>query len=69
MAEVREQSLCPRPTVLHRQVALIWNEAALDPALGEGFAEAAQQDFHLGLSERIAGAVERRTGRHDPRWW
>ena len=34
MAEVREQSLCPRPTVLHRQVALIWNEAALDPALG-----------------------------------
>jgi integrase len=34
MAAVREQSLCPRPTVLHRQVALIWNEAAQDPALG-----------------------------------
>jgi integrase len=34
MVTVREQSLCPRPTVLHRQVALIWNEAARDPALG-----------------------------------
>jgi integrase len=34
IAAVREQSLCPRPTVLHRQVALIWNEAARDPALG-----------------------------------
>jgi integrase len=34
IAAVREQSLCPRPTVLHRQVALIWNEAAQDPALG-----------------------------------
>ena len=34
MATVREQSLCPRPTVLHRQMALIWNEAARDPALG-----------------------------------
>jgi integrase len=34
MATVREQSLCPRPTVLHRQIALIWNEAAQDPALG-----------------------------------
>jgi integrase len=31
---VREQSLHPRPTVLHRQVAQIWNEAARDPALG-----------------------------------
>ena len=28
------QSLCPRPTVLHRKVAQIWNEAARDPALG-----------------------------------
>jgi integrase len=34
IATVREQSLCPRPTVLHRQVAKIWNEAARDPALG-----------------------------------
>jgi integrase len=34
IAAVREQSLHPRPTVLHRQVALIWNEAARDPALG-----------------------------------
>ena len=34
IAAVREGSLCPRPTVLHRQVALIWNEAARDPALG-----------------------------------
>ena len=34
IAAVREQSLCPRPTVLHRQVTLIWNEAARDPALG-----------------------------------
>jgi integrase len=34
IAAVREQSLHPRPTVLHRQVALIWNEAASDPALG-----------------------------------
>jgi integrase len=34
IATVREQSLCPRPTVLHRQVAQIWNEAARDPALG-----------------------------------
>lgn len=34
IAAVRAQSLCPRPTVLHRQVALIWNEAARDPALG-----------------------------------
>jgi integrase len=34
MAAVREGSLCPRPTVLHRRVTLIWNEAARDPALG-----------------------------------
>jgi integrase len=34
IAAVRAQSLCPRPTVLHRQVTLIWNEAARDPALG-----------------------------------
>jgi integrase len=34
IATVREQSLCPRPTVLHRTVAQIWNEAARDPALG-----------------------------------
>jgi hypothetical protein len=34
IAAVREQSLCPRPTVLHRQVALIWNEASRDTALG-----------------------------------
>jgi integrase len=34
IAAVREQSLCPRPTVLHRKVAQIWNEAARDPALG-----------------------------------
>ena len=34
MAAVRTQSLCPRPTVLHRQVTQIWNEAARDPALG-----------------------------------
>ena len=31
---VREQSLCPRPRVLHRKVTKIWNEAARDPALG-----------------------------------
>jgi hypothetical protein len=34
IAMVREQSLCPRPTVLHRQVTQIWNEAARDFALG-----------------------------------
>jgi len=34
IAAVREQSLCPRPTVLHRQMAQIWTEAARDPALG-----------------------------------
>jgi integrase len=34
IAAVREQSLCPRPTVLHRQVTQIWNTAARDPALG-----------------------------------
>lgn len=34
MATVREQSLCPRPTVLHRRMTQIWNEAARDPALG-----------------------------------
>jgi integrase len=34
IAAIREGSLCPRPTVLHRQVAQIWNEAARDPALG-----------------------------------
>jgi integrase len=34
MGAVREQSLHPRPTVLHRQVTQIWNEAARDPALG-----------------------------------
>jgi integrase len=33
IAAVREQSLCPRPTVLHRKVAQIWNEAARDPTL------------------------------------
>jgi hypothetical protein len=33
MTTVREQSLCPRPTVLHRQLTQIWNEAARDPAL------------------------------------
>jgi hypothetical protein len=30
---VREGSLCPRPTVLHRNLTKIWNEAARDPAL------------------------------------
>jgi integrase len=30
---VREESLSPRPKGLHRQVALIWNEAAQDPTL------------------------------------
>jgi integrase len=34
IAAVRAESLCPRPTVLHRQVTQIWNEAARDPALG-----------------------------------
>ena len=34
IAAVREGTLCPRPTVLHRQVTQIWNEAARDPALG-----------------------------------
>lgn len=34
VAEVREQSLCPRPSVLHRQVTQIWNEATRDPVLG-----------------------------------
>jgi integrase len=34
VAQVREQSLHPRPTVLHRRTTLIWNEAARDPALG-----------------------------------
>jgi integrase len=34
IAAVREQSLSPRPTVLHRRVTRIWNEAARDPALG-----------------------------------
>jgi integrase len=34
IAAVRQGSLCPRPTVLHRKVALIWNEAARDAALG-----------------------------------
>jgi integrase len=33
IAAVREGSLCPRPSVLHRQVALIWNQAAQDPTL------------------------------------
>jgi len=33
MAAVREGSLCPRPSVLHRQITLIWNGAARDPAL------------------------------------
>ena len=31
IAAVREQSLCPRPTVLHRKVTQIWNEAAQGP--------------------------------------
>jgi integrase len=34
IAAVRAQSLRPRPTVLHRQVSQIWNEAARDSALG-----------------------------------
>jgi integrase len=34
IAAVREGTLCPRPTVLHRQVTQIWNEAARDRALG-----------------------------------
>ena len=34
IAAVREQSFCPRPKALHRQVALIWNKIAADPALG-----------------------------------
>ena len=34
IAAVREQSLCARPTVLHRKVTQIWNEAAKNPALG-----------------------------------
>ena len=31
---VREESLCPRPKGLHRQVALIWNKLAQSAALG-----------------------------------
>jgi integrase len=31
---VRKESLCQRPKALHRQVALIWNEAGRDPLLG-----------------------------------
>ena len=34
IAEVREESLHRKPDALHRQVSLIWNEAAQDPALG-----------------------------------
>src|SRR4029078_9904858 len=34
VAQVREQSFCARPTVLHRRTTLIWNEAAREPALG-----------------------------------
>ena len=34
IAAVREQTLCPRPNTLHRQVTQIWNEAARDPELG-----------------------------------
>jgi len=34
MAAVRDGSLCPRPTVLHRRVTQIWNEAARDRRLG-----------------------------------
>jgi integrase len=34
IAAVREQSLYPRPTILHRRVTQIWNEAARDPTLG-----------------------------------
>ena len=34
IAAIREGSLCPRPTVLHRKVTQIWNEAARDLALG-----------------------------------
>jgi integrase len=33
IAAVREQSLCDRPKALHRQVALIWNDLAQNPAL------------------------------------
>jgi integrase len=34
IAAVREGSLHQKPNALHRQVTLIWNEAARDPALG-----------------------------------
>ena len=34
IAAVREGSLHRKPNALHRQVSLIWNEAARDPALG-----------------------------------
>ena len=34
IAAVREGSLYRKPNALHRQVTLIWNEAARDPALG-----------------------------------
>jgi hypothetical protein len=34
VAAVREGSLHRKPNALHRQVSLIWNEAARDPALG-----------------------------------
>jgi integrase len=34
IAAVREGTLCPKPNALHRQVTLIWNEAAQDPELG-----------------------------------
>jgi len=34
IAAVRERSLHRKPDALHRQVGLIWNEAARDPALG-----------------------------------
>ena len=34
IAAVKEESLHQKPRALHRQVAMIWNEAAADPSLG-----------------------------------
>jgi integrase len=60
---VREQSLCPRPTVLHRKIVQIWNEAARDPSLGlrpltvPPYRELRRIDW-AGLSDAIRQEVE-----------
>ena len=62
IAEVRQGSLHRNPNALHRQVTLIWNEAAGDPGLG---LQRVTVPSFRGAPKRIDWALLRREFRED----